>query len=332
MNTAYNWKGFTSPSKRLSTEGQQLTNDLQKVIEQAKLLLLTKNQGNLIQDFIWQTQQIGAGDATVPGAPVNKDTAKQHGNQALDGLRTLGTLLITNGQFRKLLSDASVLLRDIAGDAAQKSANKVNPSDEQLQNIDRPAEDNTWHEAPDFNKENLKQQVKSRVPIGRKDVEEAGRDATQAANPDGSRDPADAAQRAAQDQQHGTSQADPRAGAETAASNLKDKVSANADEKDKQRAKELRERSENYLKGKMPKERREQLIWRLKKMVVEIQGHQDCRWQTQMSDTMQTNIKKIPRQSTPFSVWPRSTQVTARTLLARARHLSKVPITKIVCN
>jgi hypothetical protein len=278
MNTAYNWKGFTSPSKRLSAEGQALTNDLQKVIEQAKLLLLTKNQGNLIQDFIWQTQQIGAGDAHVPGAPVDKSTAKQHGNQALDGLRTLGTLLITNGQFRKLLSDASVLLRDIAGDAAQKSANKVNPSDEELQNIDKPADDNTWHEAPNMNKDHYKQQLKSHMPIGKKDLEEAGRDGTQAANPDGSRDPRDAAQRAAQDQQHGTSQTDPRAGAEAAASNLKDKVSANTDEKDKQRAKDLRDRSENYLKGKMPKERREQLIWRLKKMVVEIQGHQDCRW------------------------------------------------------
>lgn len=278
MNTAYNWKGLTSPSKRLSTEGQQLTNDLQKVIEQAKLLLLTKNQGNLIQDFIWQTQQIGAGDAQKPGAPVDKETAKQHGNQALDGLRTLGTLLITNGQFRKLLKDASVLLRDIAGDAAQKSANKVNPSEDELSQIDRPAEDNTWHEAPDLSKDRLREQAKARLPIGKKDVQEAGRDATQAANPDGSRDPADAAQRAAQDQQYGTSQTDPRAGAEVAATNLKDKVSANTDENDKQKAKELRERSENYLKGKMPKERREQLIWRLKKMVVEIQGHQDCRW------------------------------------------------------
>ena len=279
MNTAYNWKGLSSPSKRLSTEGQQLTNDLQKVIEQAKILLLTKNQGNLIQDFIWQTQQIGAGDAKVPGAPVDKDTARQHGNQALDGLRTLGTLLITNGQFRKLLSDASILLRDIAGDAAQKSANKVNPTDEELQNIDRPADDNTWHEAPNLDKENFKQQLKSRVPIGKKDVEQAGRDAAQAANPDGSRDPADVAQRAAQDQQQGTSQTDPRAGAEVAANNLKEKVSANTNENDKQKAKELRERSENYLKTKMPKERREQLIWRLKKMVVEIQGHPDCKWQ-----------------------------------------------------
>jgi len=278
MNTAYNWKGFTSPSKRLSTEGQALTNDLQKVIEQAKLLLLSKNEGNLIQDFIWQTQQIGAGDAQKPGAPVDKSTAKQHGNQALEGLRTLGQLLITNGQFRKLLSDASVLLRDIAGDAAQNAANKVNPSEDQLQNIDRPAEDNVWHEAPNLSKDNLKSQVQSRVPIGKKDVERAGSNAAQATNPDGSTDPADAAQRAAQDQQQGTSQTDPRAGASAAAKDLKDTASANIDENDKQRAKEVRQKTENYLKGKMPKERREQLIWRLKKMVVEIQGHQDCKW------------------------------------------------------
>jgi len=275
MNTAYNWKGFTSPSKRLSAEGQALTNDLQKVIEQAKLLLLSKNEGNLIQDFIWQTQQIGAGDAQKPGAPIDKDTAKQHGNQALEGLRTLGQLLITNGQFRKLLSDASVLIRDIAGDAAQNAANKVNPSEDQLQNIDRPAEDNVWHEAPNLSKDNLKSQVQSRVPIGKKDLDRAGQNAAQATNPDGSTDPADAAQRAAQDQQQGTSQTDPRAGASAAAKDLKETASANMDEKDKQKAKEVRQKTENYLKGKMPKERREQLIWRLKKMVVEIQGHQD---------------------------------------------------------
>lgn len=72
------------------------------MIEQAKLLLLSKNDGNLIQEFIWQTQQISGGDASKVNAPIDKDTAKQHGDQALEGLRTLGTLIITNGQFRKL--------------------------------------------------------------------------------------------------------------------------------------------------------------------------------------------------------------------------------------
>lgn len=76
--------------------------DLRDVIEQAKILLLTKNEGNLIQDFIYQTGQISGGNAKLPGVPIDKGTAQQHGNQALDGLRTLGTLLISNGQFRKL--------------------------------------------------------------------------------------------------------------------------------------------------------------------------------------------------------------------------------------
>lgn len=76
--------------------------DLKDVIEQAKVLLLTKNEGNLLQDFIWQTQLVSGGNASTPSAPVSKDQAKRQGNEALEGLRTLGTLIVSNGQFRKL--------------------------------------------------------------------------------------------------------------------------------------------------------------------------------------------------------------------------------------
>jgi hypothetical protein len=79
-----------------------LVADFRSVVEQAKYLILTKNEGNLLQDFIWESQKIDGGNAALPNAPVDGQTAKQHGNQALDGLRTLGTLLISNGQFRKL--------------------------------------------------------------------------------------------------------------------------------------------------------------------------------------------------------------------------------------
>jgi hypothetical protein len=103
LNSALASKPLSTPSKKLSSEGQKLVADLKTVIEQAKILLLTKNEGNLLQDFIWQAEQITGAGTSLPGAPVDKDTAKQHGNEALDGLRTLGTLLISNGQFRKLL-------------------------------------------------------------------------------------------------------------------------------------------------------------------------------------------------------------------------------------
>jgi len=102
MNSFLASKALNNPSKKLSPEGQRLVNDAKDAVEKAKLLLLSKNHGNLLQDFIWQTQQISGGNASVPGAPIGKDHAKQHGNQALEGLRTLGTLLISNGQFRKL--------------------------------------------------------------------------------------------------------------------------------------------------------------------------------------------------------------------------------------
>lgn len=64
--------------------------------------MLSKNEGNLLQDFIWQTTQWDPKSVNSPNAPVSKDTAKRDGDEALEGLRTLGTLIITNGQFRKL--------------------------------------------------------------------------------------------------------------------------------------------------------------------------------------------------------------------------------------
>ena len=110
MNSALASRPLASPSKKLSSEGQELVRDLQDVIEKAKVLLLTKNEGNLIQDFIYQSTKMTTGDAKKPGAPVDKDTAKQHGNEALEGLRTLGQLLISNGQFRKLCKSIPPIL------------------------------------------------------------------------------------------------------------------------------------------------------------------------------------------------------------------------------
>ncbi|CAO2655235.1 Nn.00g102990.m01.CDS01 [Neocucurbitaria sp. VM-36] len=272
LNSALASHPLSSPSKKLSSEGQKLVSDLRNVIEQAKVLLLTKNEGNLLQDFIWQAEQITGANTSLPNAPVDKDTAKQHGNEALDGLRTLGTLLISNGQFRKLLSDATVLLRDIAGDAAQNTANKVKPSEDRLNRLDEPAEDNTWHDTPDLSRDKLRNQAKSSLPFGKKDAKEAVGDVNQAANPDGSRDPRDTAQHGAHEGQTGQSTGlDARAAANVA----KQKVNENMSEEDKDAARARRDQLNNYLKGKMPEERRDQTIWRLKKMVVEIQGHQD---------------------------------------------------------
>ncbi|KAK3692166.1 hypothetical protein B0T22DRAFT_5924 [Podospora appendiculata] len=281
LNSFLESKALSNPSKKLSTEGQALVADVREVVKQAKHLLLSKNDGNLLQDFIWQTQQFDPKTINVPGAPVDKNTAQQHGNQALEGLRTLGTLIITNGQFRKLLKDATVLLRDMAGDAATNAAARVKPSNEDLAQIDRPAEDNTWHDAPNINKDALKSKFQG-IYKGdpKEDAKAAVSQGTSTAHPAGSSDPRDLASSAANDRQTGmASGVDAQRGASAAADTFQQRVGANIDpeakEKARKKAEEYRARTKEYLSKKVPQERREQTIWRLKKMVIECQQHPD---------------------------------------------------------
>lgn len=257
LNSFLASKPLATPSKKLSTEGQALVADFKEVVLQAKNLLLSKNEGNLLQDFIWQTQHFDPKSVNTPENPVTKDSAKQDGDKALEGLRTLGTLLITNGQFRKLLKDSTTLLRDIAGDAATNAATKVKPSEGALAEIDRPAEDNTWHEKPDFSKENVKTQLQTAYKGS------PAEDAKLAAATG-----ADAAQ-----QPDGT--IDAQAGTGVATEQAKSNIPPETRESVKQTAEEYRARTKQYLAKKMPQERREQTVWRLKKLVLECQQHPD---------------------------------------------------------
>ena len=73
---------------------------------------------------------------------------------------------------------------------------------------------------------------------------------------------------------------DGAAGASAAASTLLDRSKQNIPDDTQNRTKDAaskaNDKTRNYISNKMPQERRDQTIWRLKKMIVEIQGHQDC--------------------------------------------------------
>ncbi|KAJ5899010.1 hypothetical protein N7495_003754 [Penicillium taxi] len=228
LNSVLNSKALNS-GKDLSSEGRILVKDVRNVINNAKKLLLSKNEGELLQEFIWQAQQISPDDSKLPNAPISKEAGARDANKTLEGLKTLGTLLITNGEFRKLLSDATILLKDIAADASQKAANQVRPSEDQLAQIDVPAEENVWHEKPNLSKEDLKNRIQ------KKKTSNAGSIGGFAE----------------------TGDADSMATSDTS------------------RTRDAANKAKDYLSGKIPKERREQSIWRLKKMIIEIQGHAD---------------------------------------------------------
>jgi hypothetical protein len=299
-------RALSGRHEKLSSEGQALVKDAANVVNQAKHLLLSKNEGNLIQDFVWQTTQFDPKNVNTPNAPVSKDAAKQDGDQALQGLRTLGQLLITNGQFRKLLSDATVLFRDMAGDAATNAAAKVRPSQEQLEKLDEPAQDNVWHEAPDFSKENFKNQAKG-IYSGNpkedaKEIASAGinnaapgqqnqqgnfqQNNQQGAypqvttGPETSNVPSSSGMPASTDAARDAArQTDPQAGKnaamQAAQSKLDNKIDPETKENILQKNEEYRNKARNYLDKKMPQERKDQTIWRLKKMILECQQHED---------------------------------------------------------
>ncbi|KAF3908500.1 hypothetical protein ABW21_db0205065 [Orbilia brochopaga] len=286
LNSALESKALASPSEKLSDEGKHLVKDLREVIKEAKLLLLAKNHDQAIQEFVWHAQQAANITNTTPGpnAPVSQEQAKQDSQNALAGLRTLGTLAITNGQFRKLISDAIILLRDIASDAAQKAGGRIQPSEQELAQIDRPAEDNTWHEAPNFSRGNLQERAKGafnkNAPVNTQDAREAVGQATSAAHPEGTRDPQALASQLIQEQRdHGVTRIDVKGALSAAREHLEaskdDEKFQQQKDKINQTTNEYKRRASDYLKGKLPQERREQTIYRLKKMVVEIQGHED---------------------------------------------------------
>lgn len=276
---------LTKPNKRLSSEGRELVKDLRDVVDSAKYLWLKKNYNEELQYFLYHTIEASTTpDSTNINAPVSKDQAKQHGSDALDGLRTLGRLIITNGQFRKLLSDIGLLARDMAADAGSKATGKIRPDKERLEQIDEPAPDHTWHEAPPSFGE-MKDSVKSKAQGARDSAQQEAdgvqRDAAHGAT--GQSDIKEAGRRAVDEHANQTSRSDvdQNAGASAGMSSAKDRVSNAIPDEHKEKAKQVKEDTKNqtkdYLKEKIPEERRDAAIQRLKKMVVEIQQHEEYR-------------------------------------------------------
>ncbi|PGH17610.1 hypothetical protein AJ79_00971 [Helicocarpus griseus UAMH5409] len=263
LNSLLASEALSSPSDKLSPEGHTLIQDLREVIQNAKQLVLVKNQDNLIQEFIWDLEHAGERTKTqTPQAGVDRESVKDDRERAMDGLKTLGTLMVTNGQFRKLLRDATILIRDMASDAAQRTAGKIGPSEEEMAGIDEPAEENVWHDKPDISKDKLKSQVKSQV--GQKKAKAT----------EGAQDAAGTADRSAR-QEDTQGDVDATSGAAAGAQRAREEVSENVPEEAKTRTREMNEKTRAFLREKMPKERRDQTIWRLKRMLVEIQGHPD---------------------------------------------------------
>lgn len=99
LTSFLNHRQLKNPNGNLSSEGRVILEDFRNVVEEARRLVLIKNHGHAIQEFIWNATQLGhSGVAeSAPGAPVGKDAVREDGQRGVEGLKTLGQLIITNG-------------------------------------------------------------------------------------------------------------------------------------------------------------------------------------------------------------------------------------------
>ncbi|KAF8956220.1 hypothetical protein BDZ97DRAFT_1852748 [Flammula alnicola] len=86
------------------------------------------------------TETLIPGDLNDTSAvPVNGEKAQSEKDQALKHLRSLLNLVLTNSEVRKLLSDFSTIGRDLLSKGASKVADAIAPSEENLRNVDQSA-------------------------------------------------------------------------------------------------------------------------------------------------------------------------------------------------
>lgn len=163
IDTAFRYVLERSPvdQDQLSPDGRKLIQDCRDIIETARLIVEEKNSDELFQNFLWSTN--GVDLSNVKKDPnevlVEKSKVEDDRRQGMDclghisvfsplthsyyaaarHLRTLGNLIATNSEVRKILSDFSVIGRDILARTASHAAESVRPDRDALTNVDRPA-------------------------------------------------------------------------------------------------------------------------------------------------------------------------------------------------
>lgn len=128
--------------KDLSPDGQRLIQDTRDIIETAREIVQQKNADELFQNFVWHTRDVNVDHAKKDPSevvPVDKEKAKSDGQQAVKHLRTLLSLVLTNSEVRKLVTDFSVIGRDILARTASKVADKARPDADRLAQVDESA-------------------------------------------------------------------------------------------------------------------------------------------------------------------------------------------------
>ncbi|PVF96377.1 hypothetical protein CPB86DRAFT_874940 [Serendipita vermifera] len=272
---------------KLSPEGQKLVVDVRSILETIRLQFQEKNADEVLQQFIYHTSSQQFRDRAVKNAKgalpddsaiPNKEDASRDGEQGVQHLRTLAQLILTNSEARKLVQDFTLIGRDMFARGASAAAERARPDAERMAKVDDAAtspygatEDSLkpLEGGVDISKDGFRGALKKgfgKAEAKAADKAEVTPPSQKAEGIDRNAAKEDAIANAK------LAKEDPEAAkakGKAVVSNLADRVP----EKHKQRAREETQRVKDFFNEEFPKERKDQFIWRMKKVVVECQSH-----------------------------------------------------------
>ncbi|KAI0768823.1 hypothetical protein BD413DRAFT_561805 [Trametes elegans] len=305
-------EGLTG-SDKLSPDGQKLVQDTHDIIETLRRLVAEKNADEILQNFFWHTRDVDTDRAKKDPnevLPVDRSKVKSDGQVAVQHLRTLLSLVFTNAEVRKLFSDFGVIGRDLLARGAEKVAEKARPDEQELRKIDDTAPSHKFvseggrevgpnetpvpevsvpgtdirvahHPRADDPAAGTAIKNGDKVERGDEALNEAQartEEAKARARTEAERQKEDVKQRAAADeppQDEGDVQTRKQRLQEKWG-DVKDTLRGRVPDEHKDRANDQKERVKNFLSDEyFPEERRDQFIFRLKKVIYECQSHQD---------------------------------------------------------
>ncbi|AEO55844.1 hypothetical protein MYCTH_2300093 [Thermothelomyces thermophilus ATCC 42464] len=130
-------------SSQLSDSGQALAHYAKQWIKQLIELLQHKNANDQIQDFTWYLSQARVSlDMEHVAERASRAKATADTAAVYRSLQTVGSLLLTNSDFRLFLSDLNVVAREVFRDAAfalseasEEAGKRIGPSAEQQDSV-----------------------------------------------------------------------------------------------------------------------------------------------------------------------------------------------------
>ncbi|KAI9047081.1 hypothetical protein LZ554_009154 [Drepanopeziza brunnea f. sp. 'monogermtubi'] len=134
----------------LSDDGRKLTKYTKQWLKEFIDLLANKNSGDQIQDFIWFLIHSRVSvDVEDLVRTATSTRAKADASAAYESFKTVGSLLLTNSDFRIFLADLNTIGRQVFADTANtvsevagQAAKQIEPSAEASETIKNPGSEN----------------------------------------------------------------------------------------------------------------------------------------------------------------------------------------------